>query len=358
MRLCQNVKQVYGSHFTQSFHALIKSSLPVFVAASLSRAALALIFLIPSTVPSIAAAIMYALCCCHAIGTFVAVSLEANTPTHKYYISLATETTGFAWKECVMLLIFNRHGHNIQIVQSVVIWIAVVSGVVIIVCLSAYIAHTAVKLPPHSEKHLSKFRSEVFSLSIAYSFTLLVAYGIYWQQRDDTSVYAVDDADVSTDDDNASDSTKLLSHMLFLLYTIALTYLTAIIQSYDSVIFGEFILDDDQGSENGASAAAALSGGDIRDAMSDQTLERDRSAILQAATTAGPPSEARKSDDSDGSDARCSSVRLTDDSRGVLSTHINNSHPQLAVLYGQLFSWDTRFLLMKSLRTFLDTTQG
>jgi hypothetical protein len=49
---------------------------------------------------------------------------------------------------------------------------------------------------------------------------------------------------------------------------------------------------------------------------------------------------------------------LTDDSRGVLSTHINNSHPQLAVLYGQLFSWDTRFLLMKSLRTFLDTTQG
>ena len=214
---------------------LLKNALPVFVAASISRAILAIILQLSDGISSILAAFIYTFLLCHSIGATLAALLPHDMYMKHYLHSVITETVGFAWKESALLLVVDQIARHHTIGAGIGTWVAFTLFAICFVSASTLLA-VRLALSRAAERSMSMFTSEVFALSIAYTFTVIVAYLIYWQQRDDASVYATDD-EAETGDDNDDDSSRSeytpLSHIMFLLYAIALTYGMAIIQSYN-----------------------------------------------------------------------------------------------------------------------------
>ena len=222
-----------GVHRKKHRILLLKNALPVFVAASISRAILAVILEISDgNVSSILAAFVYTFVICHTTGVVLTVLLPQDMIMIHYFHHVITETVGFAWKESALLLVIDQIGSwGIGIGT----WCAFVFFALFFVSVSTLLC-VRLQLSPAIERAVTTFTSEVFALSIAYTFTVIIAYIIYWQQRDDSSVYSADDnvkGEESDDESEESTNITTLNHGLFLGYSIALTYLIALISSYN-----------------------------------------------------------------------------------------------------------------------------
>lgn len=240
---------------------LLKNALPVFVAASISRAILAIILQLSDGISSILAAFIYTFLLCHSVGATLASLLPQDLFMRHYFHSVITETVGFAWKESALLLVVDQIARHHTIGAGVGTWVAFTLFAICFVSATTLLA-VRLTLSRAAERSMSMFTSEVFALSIAYTFTVIVAYLIYWQQRDDASVYATDDAAAEDEDDDDSPRSQYtpLSHIMFLCYAIALTYGMAIIQSYNEDKFSGADHSEALSSENSHPSLSGANG--------------------------------------------------------------------------------------------------
>lgn len=210
---------------------LLKNALPVFVAASISRAILSIILTLSGRMSAVLAAFLYTFVLSHSTGVLLSAYLPDGFFMEDYFHSLITETVGFAWKESALLLVVDQVAYHNTIGAGIGTWFGFVAFSICFVSVSTLLC-IRLSLTNHAQRAVATFTSEVFALSIAYTLTVIIAYLVYWRQKEDSSIYATDDAEAGDDDTENSEYTKL-SHGLFFCYAVALTYVIALIQAYN-----------------------------------------------------------------------------------------------------------------------------
>jgi hypothetical protein len=214
---------------SKSLRILFSGSLPVFVAAVLTRAIEAIIGVICPTNDVTALAIVlslfYSLFIAHIGGFLVTYNINPKSQLFSYYFNVATENAGFAWKMTVSLIISKYLFSMKNLPWVILVWFLEIIVAIIFIYLSNYIQHNYFNA---SRKHISwilQFEGEAFALAIAYSFTLISASLIY---VDASSSYLA-----GMDDYNAIEGNEDESYnWLFIFYILGITTLLAYFQLY------------------------------------------------------------------------------------------------------------------------------
>ena len=205
---------------------LFSNTLPVFVAASISRASSSLIALTSNDLSTlIAVQFLYAFCVVQFIGILIASTFDHKGVCFDYYMHVITECTGFAWKEFVVLVmlkwLFVIKNPGYAIGAWILIVICAFAGVYIFNCILALYVNP----PAHIYAKLRSFNTDAFALAIAFSFTLAIAAEFY--PTDSSSSLAGTDDVVEEPNDALKDSNAGWG---FIFYAIGITIIVSIVQ--------------------------------------------------------------------------------------------------------------------------------
>jgi len=196
----------------------------VFVAACISRSVTAIV---DTAAPQSKALsfFIYALFFAHAAAVAI-VFLLPKSSLFDYFFFVACENAGFAWKETTSVLVLNllyRYHDGLGLA-----WLGWLS-LVFFGSLFVYITNLVIILTskgvatPHMATATSNIRdlnSEAFSLSLGFSFTLLVSFSLYSQSSTTYLAGNNDDAALDAGDDAA---TSARTSWLFLCYCLLAT---------------------------------------------------------------------------------------------------------------------------------------
>jgi len=172
---------VVYDRFLSLISSLFNNSLPVFVAAMISRASSSIIAL---TSTHLAVLIWvtfgYAFFCAQVMGIVVATKLNPSYISFHYFMHVCSECTGFAWKEYVVLIMLKWLFINKNVAVAAGAWALLVFCAFLGVyffnaILALYFSH----LGQTTYSNLRKFNTDAFALAIAFSWTLVVASEMY-----------------------------------------------------------------------------------------------------------------------------------------------------------------------------------
>ena len=219
--------------FNSHFKTLFEGALPVFVAATISRAVTTFIDgMTGDNLPLIITLnFIYALVFGHILGFIIMVKVETETILHTYLIRLAIENASFAWLQTFSLIILKRlYNNDSQHIGPVLgAWIVSVTIVLSLVYATNYLRH--VIFPITSKKiqtHLLEFDSETFALAIAFTFTIIIASLIY-SNESSNYITGIDDVQPLDNDYELDNSVD----WLYLLYAMFVTVIVTIIEYYN-----------------------------------------------------------------------------------------------------------------------------
>ena len=167
-------------HFWSLLKELFNNSLPVFVAATISRAVTSSIALFSNDLDVLIwVSFSYAFLVAQAVGVCVAITMDHSSLSFNYFMNVCSECTGFAWKEFVVMIMLKWLFVNRNMGYAVGAWLIVVFGAFG----GVYIFNAVLALysKPRADIYnsLRKFNSDAFALAIAFSFTLVIASELY-----------------------------------------------------------------------------------------------------------------------------------------------------------------------------------
>jgi hypothetical protein len=215
-------------HRRRHLSNLFSRSYEVFVAACISRAVTAVIDVAAPQQSQALSFFLYALFFAHAAAVAI-VFLLPNSSLFDYFFFVACENAGFAWKESTSVLVLsllNRLHDGLGLAWLG--WISLVffgSLFVYITNLVIILTSRGVATPRMAAvtSNIRDLNSEAFSLSLGFSFTLLVCFSLYSQSS--TTYLAGNNDDASVDAGDASARTSWLFLCYCLLATIAAYFL-------------------------------------------------------------------------------------------------------------------------------------
>jgi len=168
------------SHFWSLLKELFNNSLPVFVAATISRAMTSSIALLSEDLDLLIwVTFSYAFFLAQAIGITVAIRMDRSNISFNYFMNVCSECTGFAWKEFVTMIMLKWLFVNRDIGYAVGAWLLVVLGAFGGVYIFNAVLALYYKPAADIYNALRKFNSDAFALAIAFSFTLVIASELY-----------------------------------------------------------------------------------------------------------------------------------------------------------------------------------
>lgn len=159
---------------------LFKGSLPVFVAAAISRSSMSLIELASNTdTAAIWITFVYAFFFMQILGITLIIRADRSSPLFAYYLHVVSETTGFAYKEFLVLIMLKWLFERRLVAAAFGSWLLIL--VVAFVMVWTFNAALALYFKPEAElfKTLRDFNTAAMALPIAFSFTLIIASIVY-----------------------------------------------------------------------------------------------------------------------------------------------------------------------------------
>ena len=215
----------YLRHVQRMIKELFGGSLPVFVAAAISRASMSLIELVSGD-DAVATALtfVYAFFILQALGIGLILRYDHDKVLFPYFLHVVSETTGFAYKEFVVLIMLKWLFMHKLVAAAWASWLCIL----FIAFLMVYLFNASLVLYFKPEKRtfetLRNFNTAAIALPIAFSFTLIIASIVY--PADSASDLAGDNSDYGIDlEDEAGEGTGYF----FLLYAFLVTLLIAVL---------------------------------------------------------------------------------------------------------------------------------
>jgi hypothetical protein len=174
-------RSVLYERFVGMIKEVFDNSLPVFVAAMVSRASSSLIALSSENLTVLIwVQFVYAFFIAQFVGILVAAQMTPSYISFNYFMNLCSDCTSFAWKEFVVLIMLKWLFVNKNIAVACGAWLLLVfCAFVGVYVFNAILSTRCHHLGSHVYSNLRKFNTDSFSLAIAFSFTLVVASEIY-----------------------------------------------------------------------------------------------------------------------------------------------------------------------------------
>jgi uncharacterized membrane protein YjgN (DUF898 family) len=170
----------FKARFVSLLKELFNNSLPVFVAATISRAATSILALTSEDLTTLIwVTFAYSFLIVQTIGMMVATRCDHKSPTFTYYMHVCSECAGFAWKEYVVLIMLKWLFVNKNVAMASGAWFLLVICAFIGVYIFNALLALYIKPAGHVYTSLRKFNSDAFALAISFSFTLVVASELY-----------------------------------------------------------------------------------------------------------------------------------------------------------------------------------
>ena len=205
---------------------LFDNTLPVFVAATISRASTSIIELMsPTLSAAIGLTFVYAFCILQVIGMIVCTSFNHKSALFNYYLHVVTECTGFGWKEFVTLIMLRWLFIRKDIGAGFGAWLFICFIAFLMVYIFNAILALYVRPPTKIYSVLRQFNTDAVALAIAFGFTLVIASEIY--PTDSSSSLAGTD-DIMEDPDDIEDGQRM--GWMFALYAFGITLFVAFMQ--------------------------------------------------------------------------------------------------------------------------------
>lgn len=212
-------------HHRNQWKILLRSTLPIFVAATISKAVSQFLeFIIGSgdIRDRIIVELFYTIFIAHVAGYLIAFFVPTSNVLFDYYLSLATDNASFAWSSTITLIILKYLYHDPATVWSaLLVWILIIIVVCLIIYIVNYIQEVYFHLSTTERRvNIRSFESECFSLAIAYALTVIVAVAIYHNESTD---YLSNTDDINPTNDDNSQKNDL--NWLFFVYVVIISIL-------------------------------------------------------------------------------------------------------------------------------------
>ncbi len=136
---------------------LFDGSLPVFVAAGISRAVVSIFDAFVdhnNTRGEIIITMLYALFIAHTIGYLLALYLPSSYILFHYWFRIGIENAGFAWKQTATLIVLGWLYSSYPVGWSFLAWFLSLCGVALIICLSTVVEYYFLKPLDEASRHL------------------------------------------------------------------------------------------------------------------------------------------------------------------------------------------------------------
>ena len=167
-------------HMWMMLKELASNALPVFVAASISRAMTGIVELSSTNLNVLIwAMFLYAFFGAQTCGFLVALFMDHSHINFRYFMTVCSECNGFAWKEFVVMIMLKWLFVNKDVGYAIGAWILLVACAFFIVYIFNALLTLYFKLPNHIYSCLRKYNSDAYALAIAFSFTLVIASELY-----------------------------------------------------------------------------------------------------------------------------------------------------------------------------------
>lgn len=212
-------------HHRNQWKILLRSTLPIFVAATISKAVSQFLeFIVGSgdIKDRIIIELFYTVFIAHIAGYLVNFFIPTSNILFEYYLSLATDNASFAWSSTFTLIILKYLYHDPATIWSAMfVWLFIIFVVCIIIYIVNYIQEVYFHLSTTERRYnIRSFESECFSLAIAYTLTVIIAVSIYHNESTD---YLSNTDDINSVNDDNSQQNDL--NWLFFVYVVIISIL-------------------------------------------------------------------------------------------------------------------------------------
>ena len=224
----------FGTKFKSILSSLLdaKSALPIFVSATITRAVVALIDTIcvsQSISFQVIVSLVYSFLL-HPIGFLIANYVPNTSQLFDYYFNVATDLTSFSWKYSLCLILFKWIQKLDKSVFILLIWFFLLIMIIVLICISNNLqVYFGGDKSSVTSRYTSSYEGEVFSLSLAFSFNLMIAALIYKERLYRYLVSDTDDDTANVDDDDS------MRQWYYLLYVLFVTIVILLVNSYVKV---------------------------------------------------------------------------------------------------------------------------
>lgn len=224
MNECRASFRRYLAKCVRMVRELFGGSLPVFVAATISRAAMSFISLMANgdTQASIGITFVYAFCFLQTLGIAITVRCNHSHAIFPYTLHVVTELTGFAWKEFVTVIMLKWLFEHKLAGAAIGAWLLIIF---IAFCM-VYLFNAALALyfqpEPKIFEGLRDFNTDALSLAIAFSFTLISASQIYPEESAGNLVGSESEHAMNIENEGGGNA-----GYIFLSYSFVITFIIA-----------------------------------------------------------------------------------------------------------------------------------
>lgn len=212
-------------HHRNHWKHMIRSTVPLFVAGTISKAVSQLLEFIVGSGDigvQILVEFLYTVLFAHTAGYLVALYIPDSNPLFEYFHALATDNASFAWSSSFTLLTLKYLYTMDTPWIALGVWCGFLLFVCIIIYLVNYVQERYLKLSSTELRtKLRDFESESFALAVAYSFTVIVAACIYHNESTDY-LANTDDINSTNDDYSAKNDLNWLFFMYICILSIGL----------------------------------------------------------------------------------------------------------------------------------------
>lgn len=224
-------RKVFIKHHQNHWGSLLRDTLPLFVAATISRAVTEVINAIDDSGHiqiQIFVMFLYSLLVAHVVGYAVNLYVPLEHSLANYYVDIANDNASFAWSTTITLITLNWLYKTERAGVAIAAWILQILIVCLIIYSASYVQRFYLKPTLSIHNRLRVFESEAFALSLAYSITVIVASTIY---RNDSTDYLsnTDDLNPITDDDEDERHPRT---WYFFMYTVVISLLMMFYQRH------------------------------------------------------------------------------------------------------------------------------
>ena len=166
-------------HSKYHWRSLFAGAFPVFVAATISQAVVAIIEAITEDeISQIWLNLAYSFGVAQMLGYWVIYTTPSSAPSFRYYYRVVTENSAFAWKELLVLLFINQLIDQKGLGISAVVYIAVLIGVCLLIASSDSLHLHFFKAPQEVYLRIKLYESESFALGLAFILNIIVIAGL------------------------------------------------------------------------------------------------------------------------------------------------------------------------------------